>query len=225
MSDSLDQLCKKLEIKFRDISLLRVALTHSSLANSSYSNERMEFVGDRVLGLIMAELLYKRFPSESEGALAKRHAQLVRMETLAEISRDLNVGSFLRMANGEANTGGRDKDSLLADAMEAIVAAIYFDQGLESVKILIDRLWSPYFSNPIAAVKDYKTLLQEKIQANGHKAPTYEILSRAGPAHAPDFTVQAIADTIDSATGQGKSKRKAEQAAAKALLEKIEHKI
>ncbi|USO01454.1 MAG: ribonuclease III [Alphaproteobacteria bacterium] len=225
MSDTLHNLCAVLGVTFRDTSLLRTAITHSSLASSMVSYERLEFVGDRVLGLAMAELLYRQFPSDSEGALARRHAQLVRSETLAAIARSLGFGNFIRMAPGEESTGGRDKDSLLSDALEAIVAAIYFDQGLDTAKCFVERHWKPYFNEPLLIPKDFKTALQETVQAQGYAPPVYEIIKADGPAHAPNFTVRAQVDRLGTAAGVGPSKRKAEQAAAQNFFTTFKDKL
>merc|ERR1719148_347548 len=129
------------------------------------SYERLEFVGDRVLGLAMAEMLYKRFPTESEGYLTRRHSQLVRSETLAAIARNLNLGEHIRMDSSEESTGGREKESLLADVVEAIIAAIYFDQGLSAAKDFIEKNWEPYLDEPL--FWGFKTILQEAVQAKG----------------------------------------------------------
>lgn len=225
MSDSLQQLCKILEVTFKDITLLRLAVTHASLANNTMSYERLEFVGDRVLGLAMAELLYKRFPTEPEGDLARRHSQLVRSETLASIARKLNLGEHIRMASGEESTGGRDKDSLLSDALEAIVAAIYFDQGLSAAQDFVERNWEPYFNEPLLIPKDFKTTLQEAVQAKGFTVPVYETTDTKGPAHAPEFTIVVVVEGLGEAEGMGTSKRKAEQAAAEHFLEKYKDKL
>ncbi len=220
MSDTLSTLCKKLNVTFNDISLLRMAITHASLSSNSMSYERREFVGDRVVGLAMAEILYKRFPTDPEGDLARRHSQLVRCETLAAISRTLNLGEFIRMASGEENTGGRDKDSLLSDSLEAVVAAIYFDQGLSMAQDFIEHQWEPYFNEPLLMIRDYKTSLQELVQAKGFDVPTYETVSAEGPAHAPEFTVKVLVKGMGDAEGIGSSKRKAEQVAASHFIEK-----
>jgi len=213
----------RLDVNFKDIALLELAVTHASLTNNTMSYERLEFVGDRVLGLAMAEMLYKRFPTESEGYLTRRHSQLVRSETLAAIARNLNLGEHIRMDSSEESTGGREKESLLADVVEAIIAAIYFDQGLSAAKDFIEKNWEPYLDEPLFL--GFKTILQEAVQAKGFAVPTYETTGTKGPAHAPVFTIVVVVEGLGVAEGIGTSKRKAGQAAAENFLEKHKDKL
>lgn len=199
--------------------LLAEALTHqSAAARPGDSNQRLEFLGDRVLGLVVAEELSRLYPEESESLLAPRLNQLVRREACAECAARLDLGEHLRMARSEAMTGGKRKITLLADAMEAVIAAVYLARGLEAARDFVLELWAPLFEAQHAPPQDSKTRLQEWAQARALPPPFYDLVERDGPDHAPHFTISARLSDGRSALGKGASKRAAEQDAAAALL-------
>jgi len=209
---------------FHDPKLLEQALTHPSLQPGSAGRgpyERLEFLGDRVLGLVVAEMLYNRFPGENEGALARRHAALVRRESLARIALQINLGPALSLSRSEEETGGRNNMGTLADACEAVLGAMYADGGLAPVAALISRLWTPLMAEMAAPPKDAKTALQEWAQARALGLPVYSTLSVEGPPHNPDFLIGVEIEGTAKASGRGPSKRAAEQAAATNLLEQL----
>lgn len=217
----LDVLYQKLEYNFQNPALLREALTHTSLHTMKKTYERLEFLGDRVLGLVVAEELFERFSQETEGNLAKRHAQLVRTETLAEIGKGLGLGAYIRMARGEETTGGRHKISILSDVVEAVIAAIYKDAGLEPARSFIQKFWAPYFDVPLSPDKDSKTSLQEIAQGRGFPSPDYRVLKTNGPPHDPTFVIEVVVEGLGRAEASGSSKRKAEKRAAEILRKQI----
>jgi ribonuclease III len=232
---------KSLGYKFRDEDLLRRALTHSSFKGSSaktaksdktkgdntgavkLDNERMEFIGDRVLGLAVSELLHESFPKANEGELARRFNKLVRGETCAIVGRAVGLGPFLILSDSEAQNGGRDKDTILADAIEAVLGAIFLDSSFEKARGVVRALWEPHTdqqTKSVTATADAKSALQEWAQGHGLPLPQYHELERTGPDHAPVFKTEVRIRGRDPATGRGASKRAAEQAAASALLER-----
>ena len=206
---------------FEDRKLLTEALTHSSAADH-VSNERLEFLGDRVLGLVIAQALVSRYPKENEGALAPRLNGLVRRETLAVVAEALDVGAHMKMARSESQSGGRRKQGMLADAMEAIIAAVFLDAGLQAARDVILDAWQPHLDAQDAAPIDAKTSLQEWAQGRGLPLPTYEVLGRDGPDHNPRFRIGVSLSTGERAEGIDNSKRAAQQAAAAALLSTLE---
>ena len=206
---------------FRDASLLKLALTHPSLGKSA-SNQRLEFLGDAVLGLVIAEMLYQLYPTEQEGELARRQAALVRGETLAEIAQELSLGDALNLSASEAQSGGRNAASNLEDALEALIGAIYLDGGLTAAIGFITPHWQTRVSTLASPPKDAKTALQEWAQARGLPVPTYLVTEQTGPAHAPEFTIEVAVTGHPSATATAASKRLAEQAAAGKLLTTLE---
>ena len=212
----------RLGYKFKTQELLQRALTHSSYKGStknSGDNERLEFIGDRVLGLAIAELLQSTFPKANEGELARRYNRLVRGETCASIGRDLELGPFLILSESEAVSGGRDKETILADAVEAILGAVFLDQGFEKARTVVRHLWEPLTEQHTRpATADPKSALQEWAQGKGLSLPSYVEVARSGPDHAPLFTTEVRIPGCDPARGEGASKRAAEQAAASALL-------
>ncbi|MEM6622933.1 MAG: ribonuclease III [Pseudomonadota bacterium] len=209
---------------FKDPSLLERALTHPSAASAARpDNQRLEFLGDRVLGLSVAEALMEAFPSLPEGELAPRFNSLVRRETLAEIAAEIGLGDHLRLGRSENISGGRRKAAILADALEAVIAAIYLDSGFDAARAFVVRHWQRRITAAQANPLDAKTRLQEWAQGQGMAPPAYDLLSRAGPDHAPIFTVKATLDTGIQATGQARSKKLAEQAAASQLLQEVIH--
>lgn len=225
-TDTVEALARCLDYRFRDPTLLDQALTHPSAAGargaalSSY--ERLEFLGDRVLGLVVADLLLDAFPKEPEGALARRHAFLVSREALAEVARGLGLGAYLRMSKGEADSGGRDNPAMLADVCEAVIGAIYRDAGLATAHAFVTRHWTPLLHQNRKPPQDAKTALQEWAQARGLPLPNYSERARSGPAHEPCFTVAVQVSGYGEMTGEGRSKRFAEQTAARRMLEHVQ---
>jgi ribonuclease-3 len=208
-----------LAYKFSDPEILRCAITHASaeqIAANAY--ERLEFLGDRVLGLVVAERLLERFPKEREGEIARRHVQLVRGETLAEVARRLGIGQFLIISRGEEEAGARDSESILSDVMEALLAGLYLDGGLEAARRFILKHWHPLIEADLVPPRDAKTTLQEWAQGRQHLLPCYTVVAQDGPAHAPEFTISVMVGDYPPCTGTGRSKRLAEQAAATLLL-------
>jgi ribonuclease-3 len=203
--------------------LLLRALTHSSLASASRpDNQRLEFLGDRVLGLVMAEALLEADPDAAEGQLAPRYNALVRRETCAEVAGEIGLGEVLKLGRSETMTGGRRKAALLADGMEAVIAAVYLDAGFPAAKELVLRLWGARVGRVAEDARDPKTALQEWAQARGMPPPAYEEVARTGPDHAPEFTIRARLRDGAAAQARANSKRAAEQEAARALLARLE---
>ena len=221
-SEAIRSFEQRLGYEFSNLSLLVEALTHSSIA-SDYrkDNQRLEFLGDRVLGLVMAEALLEIDQTAPEGTLAPRFNALVRKETCAEVARQIELGGVLKIGRSEMLSGGRRKDALLGDGMEAVIAAIYKDGGFEVAKTIIINLWGDRIKNVKGDARDAKTMLQEWAQARGQNPPNYEVMSRSGPDHAPDFLVKVILDSGETSEALAGSKRQAEQLAAKTLLQKI----
>lgn len=200
---------------------IEAALTHSSAgAESNY--ERLEFLGDRVLGLVLAEILYEMFPHESEGGLAKRHAALVQGKTLAEIARDIDLGGMMALSESERGIAGTDNENILADGLEALLGALYLDAGLESCRTAIAKLWGARVRTMSEAPQDPKTALQEWAQARGLPLPVYEVTGREGPDHAPLFEVRVIVKGQPPQSARGPSLRAAEKESARLLLEQVE---
>lgn len=221
----LGELEARLGHSFKEGGQLQRALTHSSaLARSKGgrgSYERLEFLGDRVLGLVVADLLLRRFPDESEGELAKRFAYLVSGEILAKVARQIELGSLIAFSRGEADSGGSDNPAILADVMEAVIAALYRDGGLEAARRFIEPRWKPLVEADHEPPREPKTALQEWAQGRGLALPKYVEVAREGPAHDPRFTIEVRLEegkAERSARGEGRSKRQAEQEAAEALL-------
>ncbi len=204
--------------------LLREALTHRSAlrprARGQGSNERLEFIGDRVLGLVMAEWLIERFPTEQEGDLGRRLAHLVSQPVLAGVAEDIALQDALSVAPGEAKAGVRQRATVLADALEATLGALYLDGGLETARAFIRRAWEPAMVAAADPPKDAKTRLQEWAHRQGLDLPTYAITARTGPPHAPEFEVTVTVGPHAAVGGAG-SKRAAEQRAAETLLGKV----
>ena len=221
-SEAIRSFEQRLGYEFSNLSLLVEALTHSSIASDfRKDNQRLEFLGDRVLGLVMAEALLEIDQTAPEGTLAPRFNALVRKETCAEVARQIELGGVLKIGRSEMLSGGRRKDALLGDGMEAVIAAIYKDGGFEIAKKIIINLWGDRIKNVKVDARDAKTMLQEWAQARGQNPPNYEVMSRSGPDHAPDFLVKVILDSGETSEAMAGSKRQAEQMAAKELLQKI----
>ena len=209
--------------RFANPELLVQAVTHASLATATRpDNQRLEFLGDRVLGLVLAEALLGADRGASEGQLAPRFNALVRKETCAEVAREVGLGDVLKLGRSEMLSGGRRKEALLGDALEAVIAAVHLDAGYPAARAVILRLWSLRIGRVAADARDAKTALQEWAQARGQQPPAYIETHRSGPDHAPQFTVEVRLDTGEAEAAQAGSKRQAEQAAAKALLDRVE---
>jgi ribonuclease-3 len=222
LSRELVAFSERLGHRFDDPDLLRRALTHSSLSSPTRpDNQRLEFLGDRVLGLVMAEALLAHDTQAREGQLAPRFNTLVRKETCADVAREIELGAVLRLGKSEMATGGRRKQALLGDAMEAVIAAVYLDAGFATAREMILRLWGTRVTAVDADARDAKTALQEWAQARGLAPPAYVEIARTGPDHAPVFTVEARLDSGETARAEGRVKRQAEQAAARMLLDRI----
>lgn len=214
---------KRIGHRFARPELLIRALTHGSISSPTRAdNQRLEFLGDRVLGLVMATALLEQDPNASEGQLAPRFNALVRKETCADIAREIDLGAVLKLGRSEMISGGRRKQALLGDAIEAVIAAVYKDAGFEAARDMILRLWGERIARVDADARDAKTALQEWAQARGLKPPQYVELDRSGPDHAPVFTIAARLPDGTEASASAGSKRQAEQGAATALLEKLE---
>ncbi len=220
-------LAEVLGYHFADPTLLQQAFTHSSAFGAAagrrrgVSYERLEFLGDRVLGLIVAEMLYQAFPEESEGALARRLAELARKESIAGVAESLDLGRHLVISRGEEESGGRRNPSLLADACEAVIGAMYLDGGLAPAKAFVERHWRPLLAHDVRPPKDAKTALQEWAQGSGLPLPAYRIRSSEGPPHDPVFEGEVAVEGRPPAVGSGRSRRAADQAAAAALLDAV----
>lgn len=215
---------EKIGYKFNNINLLKNALTHSSFANevrNGYtSNERLEFLGDSVLSVIVSDYIYKQFPDMPEGELTRMRAALVCEKTLCEFSREIGMGEFLLLGKGEDRCGGRDRDSILADAFEAVLAAIYLDGGMEAARRHVMRFVLRELAHEESdAVKDYKTALQQIVQRNPEENVNYILTGETGPDHDKRFTVEVHLNSNVIGTGCGKNKKQAEQMAAKQALE------
>ncbi len=203
--------------------LLIRAVTHASISSPSRpDNQRLEFLGDRVLGLVMAEALLEADTGASEGQLAPRFNALVRKETCAEVARETGLGEVLKLGRSEMMSGGRRKEALLGDAMEAVIAAVYADAGFEAARQVVLRLWGERIGLVEADARDPKTSLQEWAQARGMAPPSYLERGREGPDHQPVFTVEVCLATGETETASAGTKRQAEQAAARALLQRLE---
>jgi len=206
--------------RFEKSSLLDEALTHPSISGT-YNFQRLEFLGDRVLGLSVATWLLELYPGEAEGLLNRRFTALVRKETLAEMSCKLGMIGALKLTPGAESEGTREKESVQADVCEAVIGAMYLDGGFTVVDAFIRKNWIPLVGNDHAAVRDSKTLLQEWCQARALTLPKYEVVAQSGLDHSPVFTIQATVEGKGAACAEGSAKRLAEQAAAKALYETL----
>ena len=221
---TLAQLQHSLNHQFRDITLLQAAMTHaSSGADTNY--ERLEFLGDRVLSLVMAELLYNHFPQEAEGDLAKRHAALVQGALLAVIAREINLGDYLILSEAERAAGGAENENMLADGLEALFGALYLDAGLAPCAALIERLWGDRVNKLSAPPQDPKTALQEWAQQRSLPLPLYEVAERTGPDHAPQFTIRVTVQGFAPAQATGPTRRAAEKESARILLAELKKTI
>lgn len=224
LSAELSDFQTRLGHAFRQPALLVRAVTHASMSSATREdNQRLEFLGDRVLGLVMAEALLERDPQATEGQLAPRFNALVRKETCAEVAIEIDLGKVLKLGRSEMMSGGRRKQALLGDAMEAVIAAVYRDAGFKAARSVILQLWGARVDTVRDDARDSKTALQEWAQARGLNPPEYVETARSGPDHAPHFTIEARLGNGAVQTATAGSKRQAEQAAARALLDKVEN--
>lgn len=219
----LSALEERIGYSFQDRSLLTRALTHLSAPSAggpdrTQSYQRLEFLGDRVLGVVVADMLYQSFPQASEGELSMRLAKLVRRETCAAVGVEWDVGPHVAMGQGEARAGGRKKAAILADICEAVIGGVFLDAGFDAAREVVTRSWRPRMEADIAPERDAKTAVQEWAQARALPAPRYVEVTRSGPAHAPHFVMQVVLDGYEPENGEANSKRAAEQAAAQAFL-------
>lgn len=208
--------------RFANRDLARRALTHVSANPSARargeSYQRLEFLGDRVLGLVVAEMLYAAFPQASEGELSQRLADLVRQESCAEVAAAWGAGEHVRLGSGEVQSGGASKRAILADVCEALIGAVFLDAGYAAARDVVARAWQERMLTPRRPLQDAKTALQEWAQARGRPTPAYREIGRSGPDHSPKFVIRVEIDGLPTAEGEGSSKRAAEQAAAAAFM-------
>ena len=222
-----EELEKKLGYSFKDRTLLETALNHSSYANENRalgleSNERLEFLGDSVLGQIVATYLYLHYPKMPEGQMTRLRADLVCETSLHEVARKLDLGRYIKLGRGEEHTGGRHRESILADAVEAIIAAMYLDGGIEISRQFIDRfILAGFEAEEVHSVTDYKTALQERVQRRSGQSLVYELASESGPDHCKTFTMRVLLNGETIGEGSGRTKKEAEQYAAKSGLEAL----
>ncbi|MGV6805339.1 MAG: ribonuclease III [Ruegeria sp.] len=222
LSSDMKAFEKRLGYQFNNPELLVRALTHGSVSSTTRpDNQRLEFLGDRVLGLVMATALLEADQQATEGQLAPRFNALVRKEACADVARQIDLGAVLKLGRSEMLSGGRRKLALLGDAMEAVIAAVYRDAGFEAAREVILALWGDRIQTVEADARDAKTSLQEWAQARGQKPPSYIEMSRSGPDHAPVFTIAARLQDGTEAQATAGSKRQAEQAAARTLLDRL----
>lgn len=222
LSSDMQAFCTRLGHSFSTPALLVQSLTHSSVASANRDdNQRLEFLGDRVLGLVMAEALLEADRAASEGQIAPRFNALVRREACAAVAREIDLGAVLRLGRSEMKSGGRRKDALLADAMEAVIAAVWLDAGHAAARDVVRKLWRGRIEAVDADARDAKTALQEWAQGRGEPVPVYAEVSRSGPDHQPQFTIEVRLTSGQTHQATAGSKRQAEQAAAAALLEKV----
>lgn len=214
---SLDDLETRIGYTFENRAFLQQALTHSSRSGAK-NNERIEFLGDRVLNLVIAESLFRRFPDESEGNLAKRHSALVQGRMLAVIGGIVGLGDFINMSDAERQSGGAENENILSDAMEAALGAIFLDGGLEPARDVILRLWGDNITTLTEVHQDPKTELQEWVQARGLPLPEYIIVDRSGPDHAPLFVIEVRVRGYDPVRAEGSSRRQGEKTAARKMM-------
>jgi ribonuclease-3 len=209
--------------EFKDRDLLERALTHiSALGGGSRtaSYQRLEFLGDHVLGLIISDMLFRAFPKADEGELSRRLADLVRRDSCAEVARSISLGDALRLGTSENASGGRSRTAILADVCEALVGAVFLDGGYPKAEALVEKLWGERLRAPVKPLRDPKTILQEWAQARGLPTPAYTEVERTGPHHNPLFRIAVSLPKREPAEGKGRSKRAAEQAAAEAMLKR-----
>lgn len=213
-------------IQIRDTELIHQAFMHSSYANEHrrhHDNERLEFMGDAVLQLYSSEHIYAVEPPLNEGRMSRLRSQLVCEKALALYGRKLKLNRFLMLGSGEEKTGGRNKDAIIADMFEAFLGALYLDQGMQAVENILNEVFDPYLEQPetVSLVTDYKTKLQEYVQADDKRTVKYRLVSESGPANAPTFVMNVVVDDLILGTGRGSSKKEAEQDAARDAFDKM----
>ena len=211
---------ERLGHKPKDHSLFELAFTHSSMGRDSY--ERLEFLGDRVLGMVIASALYQRYPNEPEGYLSRRYNGLVDRETCAENGREIGVPALVRLGKQAREDGANESDNVVGDVVEALIGALFIDGGIDAAERFILKLWEPDLASQRRAPHHPKSALQELAAARGCKPPTYEVISRTGAHHAPRFTIRVSVHKLGDATAEGSSKQEAETAAAEALLNQLQ---
>lgn len=216
---TIENLEKEIGHSFSNKEYVTAALTHSS-AGHSKNYERLEFLGDRVLGLVIAEMLFKKFPDEPEGDLAKRLAALVQGSFLSEIARKISLGSYIIFSDAEKQAGGAENDNILADVFESVIGALYLDSGFQKCHDLIERLWADGFYEMKAPPQHPKTTLQEWAQGQGLPLPAYEIVGQSGPDHMPVFDVGLNVEGYEKLVAQGASRQEAEKNVAQAFIDK-----
>jgi ribonuclease-3 len=212
---------ERIGYRFADRTLLEKAMTHiSALSGGSRTNsyQRLEFLGDHVLGLVISDMLYRAFSKANEGELSRRLSDLVRKETCADVARAMELGPALKLGNSESHAGGRLRSTILADVCEALVGAVFLDGGYPSAEALVERFWKERMLKPLRPLRDPKTILQEWAQGRGLPTPAYKELARTGPHHSPKFRIAVELPDRPAAEGMGSSKRAAEQAAAAQML-------
>jgi ribonuclease-3 len=224
--DKLEQLIGHI---FNNHDLLRQAMTHPSFLHENFETDikdyqRLEYLGDAILGMLLAELLYLRYPEWEEGALSQLRSRLAGQDVLADRARSMGLGDYILLGRGEDQSAGRDKDSILSDVLEALIAALYLDAGLDVARSLIVKLFDELAAAPHKLIlgRDSKSELQELLSLNGHSHPEYLLIDESGPPHDRQFCFQILIDGLPVSEGQGKSKKIAQQAAAAAALEKIQ---
>jgi ribonuclease-3 len=225
VATALEALDEALGVRFADETLREAALTHRSYAFEQHlevTNERLEFLGDSVLGLVVTDMAYRSYPTLPEGQLAKLRAAVVNMQALADVARDLGVGDLVRLGKGEEQSGGRDKASILADALEAIFGAVYLDLGLDTARALIERLFAPRLAAYVRGEgdRDFKTILQELASQRLRSLPSYEVADE-GPDHQKEFTASVSVAGERLGWGAGRTKKEAEQHAAREAYERL----
>ena len=201
---------------FKEKELLSRAITHASIESPNY--ERLEFLGDRVLGLIIAEILFKKYPTEKEGELARRFSALVRGQTLSAIGKEIEIDQYILSSGKEDSSEGTENENIIADVMEALLGAMYIDGGFTPCKNMVEKYWDERFETMTHPPQDPKTELQEWAQARGKNTPTYEMIHREGPDHAPTFTIRVTVEGLPSQDAQATNRRRAEKDAARKLL-------
>ncbi len=221
--EKMKQLCRTIGYNFQNLQWLELALTHSSARisqNINVDNERLEFLGDRVLGLVIADLLFVKFGIAPEGELAKRYNALVRRETCCAVARQIDLGKFVIMSDSERASGGAEKETILADVCESLLGAIFKDAGFSQAEKMITTYWQPYLEKHETIPADPKSTLQEWAQGQGKALPSYVELERSGPDHEPLFTTEVRIGGVEPAVGKGTSKRAAEHNAAESMLKR-----
>ncbi len=228
---NMESVEEALGVRFRDAGLLALALTHTSYAveqerapdGSTATNQRLEFLGDAVLALVVADLAYRSFPDLPEGELARLRSATVNQTVLAAVARDLGIGDHVRLGRGETQSGGREKENILADAMEAILGALYLDQGMDAAFGLIRRLFWPWMHAYVrgGGARDYKGMLQELTAAQGRGVPRY-VVQGSGPPHMPEFAARVLVEGEELGAGRGRTKKEAEQQAARQAHDQLQ---